>query len=192
MDVKALKDKRIMVVDDDPAILELMEAVISGFKIPYELYSDPLEALNAFSMTPESYFIAFLDVIMPGISGTELAKALQQDDIHPSVVFLNALDEHSDTFNVQQQYALGTRIVKPLNPDLLPDILCYHIINALKVIRAREIFTELKSHQEKLPFTLADQIESFLLATNDAPYTQKPYKVASLLGIKTYNGNGGV
>lgn len=176
-----------MVVDDDPAILDLMDAVIAGLKIPYELYSDPLAALNAYSLSPESYFIAFLDVIMPGICGTELAKAMQQENNHPCIVFLSALDEQRDTFNVQKQYTLGSRIAKPLNPELLPDILCHHILNALKVNRAREILTELSAHQDKLPFTLADQIEGFLLATSDAPYAQKPHKVASLLGVKTYS-----
>ncbi|OOZ40028.1 hypothetical protein BOW53_09335 [Solemya pervernicosa gill symbiont] len=187
--MKDLKDRRIMVVDDDHSILDLFDAILSGFKLPYELYSDPLKALNSFSVSPDRYFIAFLDVIMPGLSGTELAKALQQDTIHPAVVFLNALDEHTDPYNVQKQYELGSRIAKPFNTTLLPDMLCYHIINALKINQAREIMEHLKTFQDHVPFKVLDQVEGFLLATNDAPYTQKPHKVASLLGIKTFNGD---
>lgn len=87
---------RVVIVDDSPVGTEALAAhmEIEGFQA--ETYNDSLEALDALRANPPD--IVLMDVMMPGMNGLALLKALRA---HPStaevpVIMLTALDESDD------------------------------------------------------------------------------------------------
>ena len=71
--------KRVLVADDDPAILRLVKAIVE--KEGYQVVSarDGREAYKLLQ-SDEVFSAAIFDVVMPYIQGTELVKFMQSDE----------------------------------------------------------------------------------------------------------------
>jgi PAS domain S-box-containing protein len=68
---------RLLVVDDETAILRLLEQDLGGAGWQVSAHADPRQALEAFRRAPADYAALISDVTMPGMSGPELAAALR-------------------------------------------------------------------------------------------------------------------
>lgn len=79
-------------IDDEPRALEIIERFAS--KIDFldltAKFRDPIEALNY--ILKNDIDLIFLDINMPGISGTELAKVLKK---RPMIIFTTAYSEYA-------------------------------------------------------------------------------------------------
>jgi len=85
---------RLLVVDDEPNILELLAATLrfSGFEVASA--PDGYAALaTAHDFHPD---LILLDVMMPGIDGFEVARRLSAAGSRPPVLFLSARDGDDD------------------------------------------------------------------------------------------------
>ncbi len=86
--------KALVVDDEAPARSELRYLLgeVGGVEVVGEASSakEALQLIQAFS-----YDVVFLDIDMPGISGVELAEAMQRLESPPSVVFVTAYGEHA-------------------------------------------------------------------------------------------------
>jgi PAS domain S-box-containing protein len=66
----------ILVVDDEPALVELAEELLAGLGYePFGLSASP-EALERFKAEPDRFDLVLTDEVMPGLTGTALAAAL--------------------------------------------------------------------------------------------------------------------
>ena len=93
MDVPA-PEARLLVVDDEPSILELLAASLrfSGFEVATA--TDGEDALvRARDFAPE---LVVLDVMMPGLDGFEVARRLRASGDQVPVLFLTAKDATED------------------------------------------------------------------------------------------------
>ena len=82
MQVVEGRGKHVMYVDDDQALVFLVNRVLTrkGFKVT--VFSDPHEAEAALRSQPESFDLLVTDYNMPGYSGLDLlrdAKAIRAD-----------------------------------------------------------------------------------------------------------------
>ncbi|MBW1916263.1 MAG: response regulator, partial [Deltaproteobacteria bacterium] len=77
---------KILVVDDDPSIGQLMADFLHNEGYQPVIYSQPQEALR-FSIK-NKFGLAFIDINMPGMSGLELASRLKEQDPLCEVVFV--------------------------------------------------------------------------------------------------------
>ena len=105
----------VLAVDDEASILRLIEIELGeqGFVVLKAHNAD--EALHLAEKTPPD--IAVLDILMPGMSGTELiAKLRARRDI--PVIFLTGMDKESDKVSGLDLGA-DDYIVKPFNPEEL-------------------------------------------------------------------------
>ncbi|MER5262107.1 response regulator transcription factor [Actinosynnema sp. NPDC002837] len=85
---------RILVVDDDPGLRELLLSALrfSGFEV--EAVGDVPAALAAIgARTPDAIV---LDVMLPGTNGFDLLHLLRSREVHVPVMFLTARDEVDD------------------------------------------------------------------------------------------------
>jgi DNA-binding response OmpR family regulator len=121
----------VLVVDDDPVILKLLEVnfEMEGFQVVRA--ADGAEGLErARAVLPD---IVVLDVMMPRMTGYEVAKALREDDgtAHIPIIFVTARAQSSD---VERGMELGVEdyVTKPFDPLELIDR-----VNAL-LARARD------------------------------------------------------
>jgi len=109
----------VLVVDDDPVILKLLEVnfEMEGFQVVRA--ADGAEGLErAREVLPD---IVVLDVMMPRMTGYEVAKALREDDqtAHIPIIFVTARAQSSD---VERGMELGVEdyVTKPFDPlDLI-------------------------------------------------------------------------
>ncbi|MET8775970.1 response regulator transcription factor [Nocardia sp. NPDC050713] len=87
-------EARVLVVDDEPMILELLSVSLryQGFEV--ETAIDGAQALDrARSFRPQAMIV---DVMMPGIDGFGLLPRLRADGIDAPVLFLTARDDVQD------------------------------------------------------------------------------------------------
>ena len=112
--------RRLLLVDDEPAIRLLcrVNLPLAGFDVVEE--SGGGEALVR--AQSERFDLALLDVMMPGMSGFELAERLHADERTASLpfVFLSARADQSD---VRRGFELGAAdyVTKPFDPLRLGD-----------------------------------------------------------------------
>jgi two-component system cell cycle response regulator len=87
---------RILVVDDIPANVKLLEAKLSAEYFDVLTASDGISALS--TAEREQPDIILLDVMMPGLDGFETCKRLKQsrETAHIPIVMVTALDQSSD------------------------------------------------------------------------------------------------
>ncbi|MCB1876130.1 MAG: response regulator [Chromatiales bacterium] len=78
-----LRGLRVMVVDDEPALVDLLADVLSNLGCHVLAYTDSTEALADFSRNPQSIDVLFTDQTMPGITGTELTEGMR--DLRPAL-----------------------------------------------------------------------------------------------------------
>ncbi|MEW5724673.1 MAG: sigma-54 dependent transcriptional regulator, partial [Thermodesulfobacteriota bacterium] len=80
---------RVLIVDDEPYMLELIETIL-GQKDSFETLtvSDPFQVMPL--LDRETYHLVLLDLKMPGLSGQELLKRIKEHHPHTAVVMVTA------------------------------------------------------------------------------------------------------
>jgi CheY-like chemotaxis protein len=68
------RGQRILLVDDEPALVRVGERALLDLGYVVTAYSDPLEALKLFRAQPREFDLLLTDLAMPQLSGTELAR----------------------------------------------------------------------------------------------------------------------
>lgn len=91
----------IIIIEDDKDDQEVYVEAIKAIGIPNEIYffNDGREALDYLLNTEEQPFIILSDINMPGMTGLELKKVIQDDPYLctkgiPFVLFLPMLQEY--------------------------------------------------------------------------------------------------
>ena len=72
--------KRILLVDDEHTILELVKRMLTPRGIEVTACSNAVEALEALDAAPGYYDVLLTDLSMPGMSGTELLQEVRNRD----------------------------------------------------------------------------------------------------------------
>jgi CheY-like chemotaxis protein/glycine cleavage system H lipoate-binding protein len=75
---------RILVIDDEPVILDSVRRILTAEGFPVLVVSDAESALEILKTDPQE--IAICDLMLPGLSGLEFLEASQRDD--PSLVVI--------------------------------------------------------------------------------------------------------
>jgi len=68
--------ERILVVDDEPAILEVLLELFSSYGFTVSLALNAEKALALFKEKKGNFDLVFTDISLPGMSGIELAEKL--------------------------------------------------------------------------------------------------------------------
>ena len=79
---------RVLVVDDEPAVRAVMADLLEAEGFSVRVAPDGPTALAIFDGDP--FDVVFLDLLMPGMSGLELAAALRKADARIPIVLVTA------------------------------------------------------------------------------------------------------
>jgi DNA-binding response OmpR family regulator len=113
--------KRILVVDDEPDTLGLIELTLST--AGYEVHTG-FDGMTALALLRKDTFdLLLLDIMMPDLSGFQVVQELQSASLAiPPLVFLTAKNQPEDR---AQGNALGARayLVKPTTRGQLLDVI---------------------------------------------------------------------
>ena len=69
---------RVLLVDDEPTLLETVQAMLQGMGLKVETARDGLEALERFQADPEGIGLVILDLTMPRMDGHQAFQALRR------------------------------------------------------------------------------------------------------------------
>jgi len=106
--------ERVLLVDDDANVLAMTAEVLSRLGYAPMSFSDSDAALAAFRAAPRSFDVVVTDDVMPGLTGTALAKALRRQWRELPIVLVSG---YSGPILAQQALAAGVSelLVKPLH-----------------------------------------------------------------------------
>lgn len=116
----ASQSVRILVVDDEPLVGRSVERILSTVGHEVVLESEPATALERFRVDPGGFDLLVTDVVMPHLTGTELAARIREHGPAVPVLYMSG---YSDEVAVRHGVAPdGTSfIAKPFGPQELVD-----------------------------------------------------------------------
>src|SRR5215203_4315404 len=82
------KNKRILLVDDEPDVTYTLEIVLEDKGFMVDSYTDPTLALSNFK--PGLYDLLLLDIAMPKMNGFDLYQKMKEIDSNVKICFLTA------------------------------------------------------------------------------------------------------
>lgn len=140
-----LEKKLILIVDDDPLNLDILEDLL-GEKYAVRSASCGRAALDA-AITPPLPDMVLLDVEMPDMNGYTVCHQLKQDPLtlNIPVIFLTAHDTAADIIH---GFSIGAVdfIAKPL----IPEVLMARVHTHLRLTEARRLLEDQNQHLELL------------------------------------------
>ena len=108
-----LQRTRVLIVDDDPALLAAMRVLLEAHEIEVSTLADPLRFWETLEeVAPE---LLILDVDMPGVNGSELCRVVRNDPrwSQIAVIFVTA---HRDPATIEAVFGAGAddHLAKPI------------------------------------------------------------------------------
>ncbi len=148
-----LKGLKVMIVDDNQMNIDLLVETLSPLGLELSTFIKPIEASKIVNL--EKYDLFLLDIMMPEMSGFDLAKIIKNTNINVNtpIMFISAL---SDPENKILGYNLGScaYIEKPFNINVVRS----QIFNTLKtkmlqdaIMDKKETFLAMVTHDLKSP-----------------------------------------
>ena len=90
------KKLRILLVDDEPDVVEVFERGLKLVGMRVDAYTSPQEALQYFK--PNTYDLAILDIRMPDMTGFQLHREMKKRDPSITTCFLSAFEIQPEEF----------------------------------------------------------------------------------------------
>ncbi len=87
--------RRILVVDDEAVVREAFEAALTAQGYQVAVAADGRQALRV--LRRDHFDLIFLDILLPGISGAFLLKAVKRRDPNALVVLITGFPDHDKT-----------------------------------------------------------------------------------------------
>ena len=106
---------KILIVDDEPKILDIVEAYLTIKRFQVFRASNGIEALEKFELVQPNLIV--LDLMLPDISGTVICQKIRKTSDVP-IIMLTAKSTENDILN-GLQIGADDYIVKPFSPKEL-------------------------------------------------------------------------
>ncbi|MBN2004680.1 MAG: hybrid sensor histidine kinase/response regulator [Anaerolineae bacterium] len=117
--LQSLEKPKVLVVDDKPANLYVMEKLLIPLEVQVITTTSPIDALGL--ATEHEFCLAIVDVQMPDMDGYELVELLRGNEATASmpVIFVSAI--YSDEYHHRRGYDAGAVdfMTKPFIPEIL-------------------------------------------------------------------------
>ena len=110
------REYRVLFLEDEPTIREVLKEYmkISGYDVTE--VDDGNKALEL--LKEQSYDLAILDIMVPGISGLEVLSAIKDQLPNLATIMLTALEDEKTQVDAFNRYA-DDYVIKPVSPIIL-------------------------------------------------------------------------
>lgn len=160
-----LEDSKILIVDDNDLNIKLLTEVLSDLGVHITSCMHPQSCLEL--IKTEKFDLFLLDILMPEMSGFELAEEIKNTKINAMtpIIFISAV---SGTENILNGYNLGacSYIEKPFHPNIVKSQI-YNILkseeNKKIMEKEKEQFVATLTHDLKSPINAEISALKFLL-----------------------------
>ncbi len=110
--------ERILVVDDEPVIMEMERILLEGLGYRVTGFCAPEQAMQAFRNKPDDFALIITDMAMPGMSGLELTKEVKALRPEIPIILCSGFSEWINEENAKKQ-GISKYLMKPtLTKDL--------------------------------------------------------------------------
>ena len=113
-----IKNLRIMVVDDEDSIVELISDFLTMHGAQVDTFNSPIEALNYFEKHHQEIDFVITDETMPNLTGMHLAQRILELKPSTSVILCTGYSEHV-TAESAEQAGLAGFLYKPVILNIL-------------------------------------------------------------------------
>jgi len=103
----------IMIVDDEPSILEMLKDMLEHFGYKTETFKTAIDAIKAFNQAPNKFDLVLTDLTMPKITGLELADRLHQIIPDFPVIIMTGFGDNIAEVT-KERYSIKRTICKPI------------------------------------------------------------------------------
>ena len=105
---------RILIVDDEPDIAQVLKMGLEKNGFAVDTYNDPIVVVSNFKA--DSYDLLLLDIKMPKMNGFKLYSKLHQIDEKAKICFITAYEIYYDEFKKMfPKIKVGCFIRKPVS-----------------------------------------------------------------------------
>jgi DNA-binding response OmpR family regulator len=122
---------RILVVDDDPAIRQLLADVLEMEGYEVSSAADGLQAVHAVTASSPDFVI--LDVMMPGLDGFEVLSAIRAQGGEPVPVLMLTAAAEPDSDARAWAQGVDYYLAKPFTPDAVLDVINSVLTGQVKI-----------------------------------------------------------
>ncbi|HHD81619.1 MAG TPA: response regulator [Campylobacterales bacterium] len=149
--VEETKNLKTLVLEDEPETNELMCTTLKNFFSEVHSATDAASAMQLFEQ--HSPDIIFIDIILPGKSGLEVAKEIREINPKQIIVIVSA---SNDMGNISEAVKIGVNnfIRKPIDTDKMIDVLKDIVADIKKQKKNRT-----KIFSITLPLDLYEQVD---------------------------------
>ncbi len=150
--VEETKKLKTLVLEDEPETNELMCTTLKNFFADVYSATDATSAIQLFEQ--HSPDIIFIDIILPGKSGLEVAKEIREVNPKQIIVIVSA---SNDMGNISEAVKIGVNnfIRKPIDTDKMIDVLKDIVADIKKQKKNRT-----KIFSITLPLDLYEQVDT--------------------------------
>ncbi len=122
--IEELRDRRVLVVDDDPIARELLTTTLRGWSLNVSEATSGTAALAAIRDAAGAnapFELVLMDWKMPGQNGDEVASAMRNDAgiAKPPIMIMVSAFGRADVFEAAKRAGVESFLVKPVDPSLL-------------------------------------------------------------------------
>jgi len=107
---------RILIIDDDPHFLRILQRILSGEKFAVTAISNPCDAIGLLSSS--NFDLIICDLRMPDCDGLNLLQAIRSSQNEVPVIILTAYGE-VDTYLEAMNAGATEYLNKPIKSDAL-------------------------------------------------------------------------
>jgi putative two-component system response regulator len=140
------RPKSILVVDDEESNCDLLEGLLEGLGYQVESAKNGLDALTYLQSNNahEKFDLVLLDVMMPGMNGFEVARAIRQDPALNDlpIIMVTALTEKEDRLHAVEAGA-NDFVTKPIDKTELR-------VRITSLLKMKEAQDNVKQHRAQL------------------------------------------
>ena len=114
--------KSVLVVDDEPDIVNLINESLQKNGQKVSVFTDPAMALEDFKVNCKTCSLILSDIRMPGINGYEFVKKAKEIDRQVKVVLMSAFEINDKEFhNMLPDIKVDAFLQKPFSIQQLND-----------------------------------------------------------------------
>ena len=141
---------RIIIIEDDPDICEILEYNLQQEGFDIETFHDGQKALDAMLQDPPD--LVLLDLMLPGKNGLEIARIIRKDEhtFNVPIIMITARSEEMDVLQGLEQGA-DDYITKPFRPKeviaRVKAMLRRHLRDEDKIYQYGDLIVNFSKHQ---------------------------------------------
>jgi PAS domain S-box-containing protein len=95
-------NERIMVIDDEPHVAEVLQAMLQKVGYTVTIFNDSIAAVKRFRLDPNCCDLVITDMLMPDMTGVELAREFLGQRAEIPIIILTGQSENLDRHRIKQ------------------------------------------------------------------------------------------